>query len=200
MQWGGRGTDEATCLGARPGREETQTAARRPSRPQPRGAPGPSLRGGTAHRPSPPPRQADSPAAGQAAPGARGCRTTPAEQVYLGGMRRRRKGDWAGGHRPAPRRREVGNYGATPPPISPPSPPPARGPQGRRPSTLPRQRGCPPSPRRGRGARGGDAAEPVRHAPPRPHLPAHTGAAIGRETSRMHKDATRTTPGDNTRR
>ena len=37
-QCGGRSTDEATRLGARPGRAEEQTAARRPSCPPPRGA------------------------------------------------------------------------------------------------------------------------------------------------------------------
>ena len=52
---GGRGNDEATRLGARPGRAERRTAAERPSRPPPRRAPRPSPRGGAAHRPPPPP-------------------------------------------------------------------------------------------------------------------------------------------------
>ena len=55
MRSGGWGTDETTCFGAHPGRAETQIAARRPSRPAPRGASQLSRRGGTAHRPPPPP-------------------------------------------------------------------------------------------------------------------------------------------------
>ena len=55
VQCGGRGNDEATRLGARPGGVERQTAAERPSRLLPRRAPGLSPRGGAAHRPPPPP-------------------------------------------------------------------------------------------------------------------------------------------------
>ena len=48
------------------------------------------------------------------------------------------------------------NHGATPPPLSPHSPPPTRGPWGRRPPTPPEGRGdSPPSPRKDRGVRGG---------------------------------------------
>ena len=42
MQYGKRGTNEATRLGARPGRPEKQTAVRQSSRPPPCGAPRPS--------------------------------------------------------------------------------------------------------------------------------------------------------------
>ena len=55
MQFGGRGNDEATRLGARPGKAERRTSAERPSRPLPRRAPRTSPRGGAAHQPPPPP-------------------------------------------------------------------------------------------------------------------------------------------------
>ena len=73
----------------------------------------------------PPPHQADPPTACQAAPGAQGCPTAPAEQVYLGGMRQRRRGAEPGttGHP-----RGEGRWGTTaqPPLPSPPTPPSAR--------------------------------------------------------------------------
>ena len=96
----------------------------------------------------PPPRRADPPMANQAATGARGCPATPAERLYPGGVRWRRRGTGPGTTGVMEPRRG-------PPPLSPPLPPPACGPRECRPSTPPEAEERPPSPRRGSGARGG---------------------------------------------
>ena len=59
----------------------------------------------------------------------------------------------------------------------------ACGPRGHRPSTPPRPRGRPPSPRRDRNARGGDTAGPARRASRRPPQPAPAEVATGGQTS-----------------
>ena len=79
--------------------------------------------GGTQAAPPPPPRRRL-----QAAPGAWGCSTTPAEHVHLGGMRPRRRGVWAGGHRPPHPEEGGGEPRRDPPPLSPHSALPTRGP------------------------------------------------------------------------
>ena len=56
------------------------------------------------------------------------------------------------------------------------------GPRKRRTSTPPAAGGKSPLPPKGPRGPGGNAAEPVRHTPPRPHLPAPTGAATGKRT------------------
>ena len=75
---------------ALPEKAEGRTEAERPSAPL-----GPPAT-------PPPPPAARLTRQQQAAPGARGCPTTPAECVHLGVLRQRRRGDWAEGHRPPP--------------------------------------------------------------------------------------------------
>ena len=177
MQCEGRGTDEASRLGARPGRAEKQTAARRPTRTPPGGAPPPSPRGGTAHQPALPPSLADPPGAAK----------PPRRNTYTwGGCAGEERGVWTGGHRPPPRRRVVhGEPRRDPPSPLPPLPhfgprDAGDGPRTARPEPPSRQGGRFPSPRKGRVAPRVDAAEPVRHAPPGPHVPATTRAATGK--------------------
>ena len=72
-------------------------------------------------------------------------------------------------------------------PLSPHSPPSGPtdagdGPRGRRPSTPPEAGGKSIRPPKGPRRPGWDAAEALRHAPPRPHPPAPTGAATGKRT------------------
>ena len=87
---------------SRPGRAEGRTEAARPPGPL---APWPALWGGGSRAAAspPPPRRR------QAAPVVRGCPTTLTQLVHLGGMRRRRKWDWAEGRRPPP----PGRWGST---------------------------------------------------------------------------------------
>ena len=93
----------------------------------------------------------------------------------------------AGGHRPHPRRRLLGNHGATVPPSPPHSPPSGArdagdGPSGRQPSTPPRPGEVLAPPRESRGARKGNSAQQVRHAPPRCHPHASPETMTGRRT------------------
>ena len=139
--------------------------------------------GGRRTEPPPPPRQTDPRGAGRAAPGARGRRMAPADQAYLAGMRQQRRGLWAGGHRAPPQTREVGNHSATSPLLSLRAPPLSRG----MPETghaLPPSLlgGIPPSPRKGRGARGGMLLSPYAAPPHAPHPPAPAGAGTGKRT------------------
>ena len=143
------GADKATRLGARPEKVGEKTAAKRPPRSPPGGAPRAIPWGYGALAALLPPRQADPPTADQAAPGAWGCPATPAERVYPGGVSPEKKRDWAGGRGPPLQGRGLGNHGAAPPPLSPPLPPLACGPRGRRPSTPPEAEGAFPLPPEG---------------------------------------------------
>ena len=67
----------------------------------------------------PPSRQADQPAADQAAPGAQGCLATPAERLYAGEVRQGRRGTERGARGPAPDSRGVRNRDAAPLPSPP---------------------------------------------------------------------------------
>ena len=146
--------------------------------PRPAGPPGWSPRGGAAHRPAPPPRQTDPPAARpRPAPGAA---KQPQPSMEQGGMRGATPPAMKGGQGQGAQTTPPEKGGEEPghdPPSSPLPPLPPFRPAGCRswateaPAPIPPQRpgGSPPSPRRGPGARGGNAAKPVRHAPPRPH-------------------------------
>ena len=198
MQHGGRGTDEATRPGARPEEVREQTAERRPPRPPPRGAPrtGPQRYGALAA--PPPPRQADQPTAGEAAPGARGCPATPAEHIYPGGVRRRRRGTG-----PGATGRPPGQGGGEPrrDPPSPLLPTPPSGLQATGAPALqpPRCRGDPPPPpRRGRSARGREQPSPHTALPHASHGLLLRGPRQAGEPAPAHKDDTRTTPGAGT--
>ena len=139
-------------------------------------------------RPSPPPRPARLARRRKAAPGARGCPTTPTERVHLGGMRRRRREDCAEGRRPPPPEREEGSHGATPP-LSPHPPhrPASQGGAGPRPPEA--EEVIPPPP--------GTTAAPGRKAgagpAPTPQPPAPTGTTMDKRTRAN-------TPGRNTDR
>ena len=203
VQCGGRGNDEATRLGARPGRAERRTAAERPSPPLPPGAPRPSPRGGAAHRPAPP-RQTDPPAASKTAPGP-GAAKQPRPSMQQGGMRGATPPAMKGGQGRGPQTTAPEEDGEGPQ-RDPPPPPPAlplirptgcrrRGTEALSLCPPPGPGGSPPSPRKGRGARGGNAAKAVHRAPPRPHLLAPTETAPGRRTRAStqgrHTDHTR---------
>ena len=196
------------------GRAQTKRPAlvpaqrRRGNRPRQRDLPaahpaGPSGRapgyGAVAAPPPPPPRQADQPTAGRAAPGVRGCLATPAEHIYPGGVRRRRRGSGPGalGHPP-----RAEGWGTTARPRLPSPPHSPLRPADHRGAGLPpslRQRGRPPSPGRGRGARGERQLSP-HAARPQAHLRLlPRGLRQAGEPARAHKDDTRTTPGGGTR-
>ena len=151
---GGLHNDEATRLGARPGRAEKRTAAERSSRsPALRGPPAEPPRGGGAPTP-PPPRQIDPRAAGQTAPGARDCQTARAEHAAGSHARRHvagHEGQQGPGATDHPPRGGWRGTTARPPPLPPTSPPAARGmpESGYRGAGLlptPRPGGSPPSP------------------------------------------------------
>ena len=137
--------------------------------------------GGAARRPPLPPPPASLARRRQAAPGARGCPKTPTERVHLGGMRRRRRGDWAEGHRPPPP--EGGGGTTRPPPLriqgDPPTPPPTRRPRRRRPPTPPEAEGTVPPPP-GRAAAPGREAGAGTASTPQPPAPA--GTAMDKRT------------------
>ena len=169
---------------ARMQKAEGRTEAERP--PAPLGPPA-----------NPPPPPARLTRWRHAAPVARGCPTTLVECVRRGGMRQRRRGDWGEGHRPPPRRREVGNHGATPP----------RRPH-HRPPTDPRATGTPaPHPPQGRGdvsspppagpRRPGGG--PQEGTPPDPEPPAPAGTARDKQTRGGTQGRQRTAPGDSKR-
>ena len=116
----------------------------------------------------------------------------------------------AGGYRPPPRsrqgcgpgnrRRVARNHGANPPPLFPPLPPlrPAgywRRAKGAPTLYQPQGQGKSPPPQKSHGARGRNAAEPVRRTPPRRHPPAPTVTTIGRQTGA----STQGRPADHTR-
>ena len=164
-----------------------------PPAPRPPGHPS----GGVAHRPPvPPPPPARLGRRRQAASGARGCPTTPTERVHLGGMCRRRKGDWAEGLRPPPPERGGGEPRRDPPPC--PSPPrPARKPRGRRPHTPRKAKGmiAPPPPAGPRRPGG----RPEQGPPPRPSRLLPREPRWTSEPAPTHKGATGTAAGDSKR-
>ena len=154
--------------------------------------------GGGAPAAPPPFPAADPPTAGQAAPGARGCPTAPAEQVYPGGMRRRRRGAEPGTRGRPPGEGTRGTT-ARPPLPSPPTPP-----SGRRATKAPAlhppwSEGTSPLAPKGPRRPGGDTAEAARHR--RPHHPGRLlprGSQQASEPAPAHEDGARVTPGDNT--
>ena len=168
----------------------------RQSDPPPANPPGHSSGEGASQASPPPPPPAKLTCRRQAAKGARGCPTTPAERVHLRGKRRRRRGDWAVGHRPSPPEEGGGEPQRDPPPLSPHSPTRTRGPRGRRPPTPPKAGDGLPSLRQDHDVRGGRCSRAHLHAPSR-LLPQEL-----RWTSKSapaHKGATRTAPGDSKR-
>ena len=197
MQCGRRGIHEATRLRARPGRAEKQTAARRPSRPPPREAPRANPRRGGA--PTTPPATLTQRRAARPRP-APGAAQRPRPNKYTSGGCTGNEG----GSEPGVTSQEVGNHGATLPPLSPHSPSPVRG----MPETG-HEGAAPPPPQ----VRGEVPPPPERAAAPgkgmllspyatRPHAPTRLlprGARQASEPAPAHNGATRTTPGDNTR-
>ena len=120
-----------------PGKAEGQTEVGQP--PTPLGPPA-APPGRTARRPPPPPARPTRRRRARPRPAPRAAQRPRPDNnpwrdapVKKGGLGRRRQA--------TPRRREVGSHCATPPPLSPHSPPPARGPRGRRPSTPPKAEG-----------------------------------------------------------
>ena len=96
----------------------------------------------------------------------------------------------------------MSNHGATPPPLSPHSPVPARGmPEtghgGAAPLPPPRQGRSPLYPRKGRGARRGTLLSPHATRPQAPTRLLTRGPRQASKPTPAHKGATRTTPGVN---
>ena len=168
----GAQTKRPALVPARGGRRNRPHQGDLPA-PRQTGPPRQAPEGGRRYdHPSPPARLTHrQPAVQRPSPGA--AKRPRPNKYTLGGMRRRRGGDWAGGHRPCPRRREVGNHDAILPLPSPHSPPLARGRpetdhRGAGPPPPPRQGGRPPSPRKGHGARGGGTLLSPYATPPGP--------------------------------
>ena len=180
MQYGGRGTGGPPSLVPARGRRGNE--------------PRPSPWGGAARRRPPPPRQGDPRTACHAAPGAWGCPTTPAEQVYPRRMRRRRRGAGSGATGLLP---GEGRRGTTAGPLlpSPPTPPSGLRATGA-PGLHPRQtEGTSPLPPKGAAAPGG-GTQLSPHAPDRL---LSRGPRQASESAPAHEDDARTTPRDNTR-
>ena len=181
------------------GGADTQTTARRLSRPPPRGAPWPSPRGGTAHRsPGPPARLTRRrPACPRSAPGA--AKQPRPNRYTFGGCAGEDGGTGLGatGH-PL----EGGRWGTTArPPLPSPRTPPLRPaghrsadpvpPQGREDAPLPPEGAAVPAE--------GTQQSSYATCPRAPTCLLQQGPRQASEPAPAHKGATRTTPGDNTR-
>ena len=165
--------------------------------PGPAGPPG-RAPGGMAHWQPPLPPQADQQTTGHAAPGPWGCPATPAEHIYPGGVRRRRRGTGPGatGRPPEQRSGEPRRDRPSPLPPTPSSGLRATGALALQPS---RGGGDVPPPPEGAAAPGG-GAQPSPHTA-RPHAPHGLllrGPRQAGEPAPAHKGDTRTTPGAGT--
>ena len=170
MQNGGQGADEATRLGARPGKAGEQTAAKRPPCPPPRGANQASPRGYAALAPPPPAKLTQGrPTRPRRAPGA-AQQPRPNAYTQVRVRVRREEGGLGRGQRATPPGQGGGEPRRGPLSPLPPAPPSGLRATGAPALHPPRgRRGRPPTPRKGRGARGGTQLSPHAARPRAPH-------------------------------
>ena len=175
------------CLPGEGGETDRSKATFPP--PTPRGPPAelPRMGGAPTTPPPPPPARLTHRRPARPRPAARAAKRPRLSMYAWKGCAGNKGGPEPGATGKAPGGGRSGTT-ARPPLPSPPTPPfssrdAGDGPRGRRPSTPPRGRGeVPPPPKRAAAPGGGEAAELVRHAPPRPHQAAPTGVATGKLT------------------